>query len=68
MLNVFKGLLRLIATGAVLQTVLGIFVLSKVTEELRASGDDSAQRSLPKFRDKQDELDWANRRGRWKDQ
>ena len=62
-----KGLLRLLGLGPVLQFLIGREVLSKVADELRAFGD-PAPRKPPAFSDKQDELDWANREGRRKEE
>jgi hypothetical protein len=63
---VLKGFLRLLGLGAVLHFWLGRKVLSEIADDLRAFGH-PPPRKPPTFRDKEDELDWANRRGRWKE-
>lgn len=66
MLKMLKGLFKIFGAGTAIGAGLAAGLASEAAKELRALGDSGA-RKRPEFRDKEDELDWANRRGRWKD-
>jgi hypothetical protein len=64
--GLLKGFLRLIGVTTALHVGVWLRAISEIAKDIRSLGQPTS-RKLPKFRDKEDELDWANKRGRWKE-